>query len=135
MNRNSFQDTKGRRSMANHTIAHIELSAEDAAASGNFYHDVFGWEISTNQEHNYTTFQAASGLRGGFADAKEPTYEPGRVLVYLATDDIDATLAAIVAHGGKIEHPTVEIPHIGEWAVFIDPAGNRLALFKSKREV
>jgi predicted enzyme related to lactoylglutathione lyase len=119
--------------MANHTIAHIELSAEDASASGKFYNEVFGWEIATNSEHNYVTFQAESGLRGGFADSKEPTYEPGRVLVYLATDDIDATLAAIEAHGGKTEHPKVEIPHIGEWAVFTDPAGNRLALFKSTR--
>lgn len=115
--------------MARHTVAHIEISTEDAAASSTFYHDVFGWEIATNPVHNYVTFQAASGLRGGFADPKEPTYEPGRVLVYLATDDIDATLATIEAHGGKTEHPKVEIPNVGEWAVFSDPAGTRLALF------
>jgi uncharacterized protein len=119
--------------MTPHTIAHIEISAEDAPESAAFYHEVFGWEIATNPVHNYVTFQAASGLRGGFADPKEPTYEHGRVLVYLATDDIDATLAIIEAHGGKTEHPKVEIPHVGEWAVFTDPVGNRLALFKSKR--
>lgn len=119
--------------MAKHTVAHIELSTQDAVASGKFYNEVFGWEIATNPVHNYVIFQAESGLRGGFADPKEPTYEPGGVLVYLETDDVDATLATIEAHGGKTEHPKVTIPNIGEWAIFRDPAGNRLALFKSKR--
>lgn len=120
--------------MANHPIAHIELSAQDAKESGAFYSEVFGWKIATNPVYNYVTFEGEAGFRGGFADAKEPTYTPGRVLVYLATDDIEATLAAIEAHGGKTVQAKVEIPNIGEWATFTDPAGNLLALYKAKRQ-
>ena len=118
--------------MRAYTIGHVEISAENSAESGRFYHEVFGWEITT-REHDYVTFQDEGGLRGGFADAKEATYERGRVLVYLATDDVDAALAAIESHGGTTEHAKVVIPHIGEWAVFTDPAGNRLGLWKATR--
>jgi hypothetical protein len=30
--------------------------------------------------------------------------------------------------------PKTEIPHVGLWAVFADPAGNHLGLFLSKRQ-
>jgi predicted enzyme related to lactoylglutathione lyase len=119
--------------MANHPIAHIEIPTTDTPASGTFYHDVFGWQLQTNQEHNYTIFQAEGGLRGGFAAPTEPTYQPGRLLVYLACDDIEGTLARIEAHGGKTIIPKTEIPHVGWWAVFADPAGNYLGLSKSAR--
>jgi predicted enzyme related to lactoylglutathione lyase len=103
--------------MAN-PISHIEIPTTNPSELGTFYHDVFGWDIQTNLEHNYVTFQyqSAGGLRGGFTGPTEPTYKPDRLLVYLATDDIDATLAAIEAHGGKTVIPKTEIPHVGWWA-------------------
>lgn len=87
--------------MANYSIAHIEIPAVNAGAAGTFYSEVFGWKIETNPTYNYVTFENEGGLRGGFAGPSEPTYKPDRLLVYLATDDIDATLATIEAHGGK----------------------------------
>lgn len=119
--------------MANHPIAHIEIPSANPDEAGTFYSAVFGWKIETNLEHNYVTFQSEGGFRGGFPGPSEPTYKPDRLLVYLATDDIDATLRTIEAHGGKTVLPKTEIPHVGTWAVFADPAGNHLALFKSAR--
>ncbi len=115
--------------MANHRISHIEIPATNPGVAGQFYSDVFDWKIETNVEHNYVTYQDGGGLRGGFAGPGEPTYKPDRLLVYLATDDIDATLAAVEANGGKTILPKTEIPHVGWWAVFADPAGNHLGLF------
>jgi hypothetical protein len=114
--------------MANHPIAHIEIPAANPNAVGTFYSDVFGWKIGINPEHNYMTFQSEGGLRGGFPGPSEPTYQPDRLLVYLTTDDIDATLAAIEAHGGKTVVSKTEIPHVGWWAIFTDPAGNHIGL-------
>nr|BBH87450.1 hypothetical protein KTC_22010 [Thermosporothrix sp. COM3] len=111
------------------TIAHIEIPAEHVRETGTFYQDVFGWKLAVNEEHNYITFQTDGGLRGGFADPSEPAYKPDRLLVYLATDDIDASLATIEAHGGTIVHSKAEIPGVGVWAIFADPAGNHLGLF------
>jgi predicted enzyme related to lactoylglutathione lyase len=115
--------------MTNHPIAHIEIPTENTEATSTFYNNVFGWKIATNPVHNYVTFESEGGLRGGFAGPAEPTYKPDRLMVYLATDDIDAALATIEANGGKIVLPKTEIPHIGIWAIFSDPAGNQLGLF------
>ncbi|MBO0791149.1 MAG: VOC family protein, partial [Ktedonobacteraceae bacterium] len=105
----------------------------DPRAAGTFYSDVFGWKIETNETYNYVTFQGEGGFRGGFAGPEEEAYKPDRLLVYLATDDIDAALASVEAHGGKTVLAKREIPQVGWWAVFADPNGNHLGLFKSNR--
>jgi len=120
--------------MANYPIAHIEIPTTNTDAAGQFYHAVFGWKIETNQAYNYVTFESEGGPRGGFTGPAEPTYQQHRLLVYLATEDIDATLATIEAHGGTTILPKTEIPHVGWWAVFADPAGNHLGLFLSTRQ-
>lgn len=121
--------------MAHHPIAHLEIPAENPAAAGTFYSNVFGWQMTTNTEHNYVIFQSENGPRGGFADPANAAlgYQPDRVLVYLATDDIDATLAVIETHGGKTIIPKTVIPNVGEWAIFTDPNGNHLGLSRSTR--
>jgi len=122
--------------MTNHPIVHIEIPAGDTKAAGKFYGDVFGWKIEADQMYNYVQFQSEGGPGGGFVEPAENnhiSYKPDRLLVYLATDDIDTTLATIEEHGGKTVLPKTEIPHVGWWAVFTDPAGNHLALYTSAR--
>src|SRR2546421_1348318 len=48
----------------------------------------------------------------------------GEVLIYVFTNDIDATLAHAEALGAKTLTPKTEVPH-GWFAVFADPSGNR----------
>src|SRR5436305_12907333 len=112
--------------MADHPIAHLEIPAANTGAAGKFYSDVFGWKIETNPTYNYVTFQSEGGLRGGIVEptAGTPVDKLDRLLVYLATDDIDATLATIEVHGGKTVIPKTEIQHFGWWAVFTDSTGN-----------
>ena len=119
--------------MAKHPISHIEIPATNVNETSQFYHDVFGWRITTNPTYNYTVYEAEGGLRGGFAAPTEPTYKPDRLMVYLTADNIDAALATIEAHGGKVEHAKNEIPGVGTWAIFSDPAGNHIGLFTPNR--
>ncbi len=122
--------------MASHPIVHIEIPAISTSAAGEFYGQVFGWNIHADAVYNYVQFQSEGSPGGGFV-TPGPTPFPGveykldKLLVYLATDDIDATLAVIEAHGGKTVLPKTEIPHVGWWAVFTDPSGNQLALYTS----
>ncbi len=122
--------------MASHPIVHIEIPAISTSAAGEFYGQVFGWQIQADNEYNYVQFQSEGGPAGGFVEQGPISiphieYKIDRLLVYLATDDIDATLAVIEAHGGKTILPKTEIPHVGWWAAFTDPSGNHLALFTS----
>lgn len=125
---------KGGILVTSHPIVHLEIPAANASAAGKFYNDVFDWKIQTDPTYNYVMFQSEGGPGGGFVEPKQGTpveYKLDRLLIFLATDDIDATLASIEAHGGKTVLPKTEIPHVGWWAVFTDPTGNQLALFTS----
>jgi predicted enzyme related to lactoylglutathione lyase len=118
--------------MANHPIVHIEIPALNTRAAGQFYNEVFGWKVEADPTYDYVQFQAEGGPGGGFVTpgtSAPVEYKLDRLLVFLNTDDIEATLAAIEAHGGKTVLPKTEIPQFGWWAVFTDPSGNQLALF------
>jgi predicted enzyme related to lactoylglutathione lyase len=121
---------KGEFLMSNHPIVHIEISANDRKAAGKFYGDVFGWKITDMPEMDYTLFDYEDGRGGGFNTVSDQT-PAGTVTVYIQADDIDAMLAKIEAHGGKVLIPKSEIPNTGWFAFFSDPTGNQIALYKS----
>lgn len=118
--------------MSNHPVVHIEIPGADTKAAGKFYGDVFGWKIQTDPGFDYTMFEAEGGPGGGFIKFGESmgvNYKPNEVLIYIGTDDIDASLASIQKHGGKTVLGKTEIPHVGWFAIFTDPSGNRIALY------
>ncbi len=121
--------------MSQHAIVHLDIPATDPAAAGKFYADLFDWKIQVDPTFNYHMFQADAGPGGGFVQVNEAAgYKPGEVLIYVSTDDIDATLARVEALGGKTLQPKTEIPQVGWFAFFADPAGNRIGLFTGMRQ-
>jgi uncharacterized protein len=115
-----------------HPIAHVDIKADDAGASANFYRDVFGWEIN-NFVPGYPMFSAEGGPGGGFVAGEEGVgqYVKG-VLIYLLTNDIDASLKDIESHGGSTVKPRTEIEggH-GAFAIFRDLGGNSIGLYQA----
>lgn len=123
--------------MANHPIVHIEIPADNMQAATDFYAAVFDWNIQVDPTYHYSMFSAEGGPGGGFVDIDDGgdmQYKINSLRVYIGTDDIDASLAKIVAHGGKVVLPKAEIPHVGWFALFTDPAGNHLALFTAAQQ-
>ncbi len=117
--------------MATQPIVHIEIVSKDPRAAGNFYKEVFGWEIEIDEKFNYVQFKANPGPAGGIPQVDEAqNMKPGDVVLYINSDDINADLAHIGACGGKTLVPKMEIPGIGWFAIFSDPTGSRLALFQ-----
>ncbi len=116
--------------MARHEIVHVELPSQDWQAAGRFYSELFGWKINPMPELNYATFDPGDGRGGGFPIADGEVNLPGAVLIYVDTDDIEASLAQAEALGGTTVVPKTEIPGMGWFAVFTDPTGNRIALFQ-----
>ncbi len=115
--------------MSNHPIVHIEFSTKDLEATGRFYSELFGWKVNLVPEMNYATFEAEGGPGGGFNPINE-TNPPGTIMVYIDTDDIEASLAKAVSLGGKVLRKKQEIPEMGWFAIFQDPDGNAVALYK-----
>lgn len=128
-------------------IIHVEFAAADPAATARFYAEVFGWQVERapgEAAREALQFQAAGGPGGAFIGATDAadahtntprTSQSGAVLLYLDSEDIEATLAAVERHGGTTLTPRTEIPHVGWYAVFADPAGTRMALFSAQPPV
>ena len=116
--------------MSAHPIIHIEFSATDREAAGKFYSELFGWKVQQMPEMNYATIDTGqTGIGGGLNPIQENS-PAGTVLVYIYSDDIDATLAKAQELGGKILMPQSEIPGVGWFGIFADPTGNQVGVFK-----
>src|SRR5690242_4997252 len=91
--------------MANHPIVHLDIPANDSAAAAQFYADVFGWQLHHAADVNYWMFSSEGGPGGGWVQPGPggggETHKVGEVLIYIQTDDIEASLAEVEAHGGQ----------------------------------
>ncbi len=114
--------------MTKRNVVHIEIPAADGAQAGEFYRKLFGWQIQHVPEMNYTMWDAGDGSGGGFIDLGETT-QPGDVLIYVNSDDIEADLKQAAALGGKIIQEKMEIPQTGWFGIFQDPTGNNVGLY------
>ena len=101
-------------------IVFFDIAGPDAGALRNFYANNFGWKIDDHLAID------TGGLRGTLRQ------DPAEKIIYLGVADIDATLAAIAAAGGKTEMPRTVIPGVVTLALFLDPAGNRMGLVETK---
>ena len=52
------------------------------------------------------------------------------VKFYIQVDDLQVSLNSAVAKGGQIGMPPTPIPEMGAYAIFADPAGNTIGIFK-----
>jgi predicted enzyme related to lactoylglutathione lyase len=102
----------------------------DPEKAAKFYGDLFGWKTQAVPQFNYYTFEIQPNFGGGFPAFDEAQgIKAGEVLVYISTDDIDASLARAEQLGGKKVLGKTEIPGIGWFAFFTDPSGNRVGLY------
>lgn len=115
--------------MSKRNIVHVEIPAVNTESAGKFYADLFGWKIQPMPEMNYVMWEAGDGDEyGGFPQVSNEN-PAGQVLVYIASDDIEADLRKVETLGGKVLHQKTEIPGNGWYGVFQDPTGNVLALY------
>lgn len=109
-------------------IVHVEFHSPDPDRTKAFYSKVFGWKFEDIPAMNYATFRAPSGPGGGL---QRPGDKGPMVLNYILSSEIDETAEAIEANGGSVLIPKSEIPGVGWWALFQDPAGLTMALYQS----
>ncbi len=112
------------------SIVHIELPVKDRDRAKKFYGDLFGWKFQDMPEMDYTLFETANGPGGGLFVPQEGQYDKG-ALNYILVEDVDAKSKEIEAAGGAVIGPKVEVPGQGWFAVFKDPEGTTLAIWKS----
>jgi len=103
-------------------IVYFEIAGPDSAQLKTFYSSVFGWSVDSSST---ISTESAGGIRGGIRQ------DPPEKILYLGVPDIVEALKQIEAAGGKTVLPRTVVPGVVTFALFTDPAGNRIGLAES----
>lgn len=106
-----------------------ELMTPDPEGAKAFYDAVVGWRIGPGVEE-YQGYRMIGRSDGGNAGGVLPITDEMRErgarptwLGYLSVDDVDRTVKAAEAQGGKVLMPPMGIPNVGRTALITDPQG------------
>lgn len=109
-----------------HPVIHFEIGSKDGRRSQEFYRELFGWQPEPAGPEYWLIPPQDGGIGGGLMQAAQeiPTY----VTVYVAVEDLRASLEKAVELGGKVAVEPTQIPGVGEFALFHDLDGNVIGL-------
>jgi predicted enzyme related to lactoylglutathione lyase len=121
------------------TVVHFEIQADDIERAKMFYEKALGWKIMPLMKKEeggmdywgVETRESGPGINGGMymrPDKPEEKYYTYDCTV--AVENLDASMEAIKANGGKIEKDKSEIPGVGWFASVKDTEGNRFGLMQ-----
>ncbi len=109
-----------------------ELMTTDTDAAAAFYSKVVPWKTQDSGMPSYTLWMAGKtqvgGLTGLPADGAD-SGTPPHWIVYVATPDVDGTVAEAQRLGGKVLKGATDIPNMGRYAVLADPQGAAFAVY------
>jgi uncharacterized protein len=108
-------------------VTHFEIVGADAEALQSFYREAFGWRIQSSIPGYAMALTDAEGINGGIGSLPG---SPNHVTVYVAVDDLDATLQRIERLGGTTVMPPLDIPGGPSIALFADPEGHTIGIAK-----
>lgn len=111
-----------------HSIDYIEFTVRDLAVAKRFYGAAFDWTF-TDYGPDYAGIQGGDREPGGLRRSDD--VRPGGPLVVLYSNDLEVSLAAVRAAGGKIVKEPFLFPG-GRRFQFEDPSGNELAVWSDQ---
>jgi uncharacterized protein len=108
-----------------------DVVCPDLAASASFYGALFGW-VAPKGAGEFGGYRTATlrerpvvGLAPQMGDA------PVVWSSYIATADADATSAAVVAAGGTVMYPPMDVGELGRMAVLVDTTGGVFGVWQA----
>jgi len=122
------------------SVVHFEIPAGNPKRASKFYGDVFGWQIQAMEGMPYwmlTTTEVDSNTRmpktpgainGGMGKKMGPLKS---TVVTVGVKDIDKTLEAVKASGGKTVQKKQPVGDMGFTAYFKDSEGNVVGLWQA----
>lgn len=112
-----------------------ELLTRDVEGAKRFYAEVFGWGYEVSHacaEGPYVVAFLEGRPVAGIYDISDAQYEglPPHWFAYIATEDVDAAIAAAVAAGAKPIREAFAIEGVGRFGLLTDPAGAAIGFFE-----
>jgi predicted enzyme related to lactoylglutathione lyase len=101
-----------------------DLTVPDPAAAKAFYAGVVGWTFADSGDEygGYVIAQVGEAAAAGIGPLPAPDL-PSAWTLYFASDDVDATAAAIPAAGGTVLLPPGDVGPLGRMCIAADPSG------------
>ena len=96
----------------------VDIMVPDLQAGLSFYTSVLGWSYEdTGPDFNHFRLCQVDGKYAGGIGAVESPEQPVAWTVYLASDDLDATVKLINENGGSVIVGPMDIPETGRFAI------------------
>ena len=120
-------------------VVHFEIHADDPQRAQDYYTAVFGWTVTTWDgpvEYRLVTtgVEGERGIDGAIVTRRGPAPEDGQPVTgyvnTVAVDDLDASLASALEHGGSLAVEKTTVPGIGWLAYCKDTEGNVFGLLQ-----
>lgn len=113
-----------------------DLSVPDVAQAREFYAGVLGWAFEDSGEEygGYVIAQVAGDAVAGVGPLMTEG-QPSAWTLYLASDDADATAAAIAEHGGSVLVPPGDVGPMGRMLIAADPSGAAFGVWQAKEMI
>jgi predicted enzyme related to lactoylglutathione lyase len=113
-----------------HPVVHFEIAGKDGKKLQEFYGKLFDWKIEVDPAMDYGMVDTGGegGINGGIFQAQGEM--PPYLTFYIQVDDLQAYLDKAQSLGGTTIVPPTPIANIGAFAMFHDPEGNLVGLFK-----
>lgn len=124
-------------------VQHFEIPADDIARARAFYETCFGWKTIDFPMPDGTQYV---GMHTGPVDEKNMCKESGFInggmfkrggifqatapVVAVVTEDIDAATAKVIAAGGSILAPKINVAGMGWYAYVKDTEGNTIGIWQ-----
>lgn len=111
-------------------LARFAINADDVPRARRFYENVFGWIFEPWGPPNFYLIETGKEkvtAIGGLLEERRELMPGGRMIGFecsIGVDNIDATIRAIEANGGKIVMAKFQIPTVGSGVYFQDTEGN-----------
>jgi predicted enzyme related to lactoylglutathione lyase len=113
-------------------ICYLEIPTANIDRSVAFYQAVFGWKTRRRGDGAIAFDDAVGEVSGAWVTGRPSSGTPG-LLLYVMVDSVTATIAKIIAAGGRIVQPLgVDAPEIT--ARFADLDGNVLGLYQEPEQ-
>ncbi|AKT51018.1 VOC family protein [Arsenicicoccus sp. oral taxon 190] len=110
----------------------LDFWCSDIDEAGAFWRDLLGHEVPPGSPEfgGYTIALQDGRYVFGLGPAM-PDQRHDVAALYLATDDLDATLARAQELGATVTRPAMDIPDTGRCATIVDPAGVQTDLWQA----
>jgi predicted enzyme related to lactoylglutathione lyase len=109
-------------------ICYLLVPSRDPRRSSDFYRNVFGWNIRTNDEGGISFDDSTGQVSGTWVTGRPPASEHN-LEVHIMVENLDAVIAAIRDAGGTVDPADIHT-ETERWGLFTDPDGNRFGIYQ-----